>query len=94
MKYLRVEMPDYSIWQVPAHVIAKNYAEYYTSQDPDYTYQEHYEACLQSELIDWAENNMNWDDVKEFASKVEEPEEVDWQQDGWTNGEKEIVDLD
>ena len=41
------------------------------------------------EIIDWAVNNMNWSEVALDAERVEE-KEVDFQQ-GWLNGEKEIV---
>ena len=43
------------------------------------------------ELQDWAANNMDWDDVKDYAKKADiEPIEVDYQE-GWINGKKEIV---
>jgi len=33
---------------------------------------------------------MDWDDVKAWATKVEEEPDVDYQE-GWVNGEKEVV---
>jgi hypothetical protein len=84
-KYLRVTMPDGSKWDVSAKVIAGNRAEYYADDDPDTSYDEEYE------LQDWAANNMNWHEVKDIAKKAEiEPPAVDYQE-GWVNGEKEIV---
>lgn len=41
------------------------------------------------EIIDWASNNMNWNDVKDHAVKVS-VKEVDFQE-GWVNGEKEVI---
>jgi len=92
-KYLRVTMPDGSKWDVPARVIATSRADYYYDQDFGISQENLYYQALSSDykLIDWAENNMDWSDVAECAVKVEEePEPVDYQE-GWVNGEKEIV---
>ena len=55
-------------------------------------YQEEFEFTMndEDELIDWAQNNMNWDEVKQQAVKVSDGE-IDWQ-DGWVNGEKEVIE--
>jgi DNA (cytosine-5)-methyltransferase 1 len=43
------------------------------------------------DIIDWAAGNMNWDDVKDVAVEVPHlHEKVDYQE-GWVNGEKDIV---
>lgn len=43
------------------------------------------------ELKDWAANNMNWSDVEESAILVKHAgNEVEYQE-GWVNGEKEII---
>lgn len=92
-KYLRVTMPDGSKWDVPARLIAENRAKHY-ADDPDSSYEEEYEFTMSDdfELKDWAANNMDWDDVKEFAVKAPiEPIEPDFLE-GWINGEKEIVE--
>lgn len=100
-KYLRVTMPDGSRWDVPCEIIAKSRASYYAKLDSergdgtyDDLYATEYEFTLgdEPELVDWAANNMNWSAVKEHARRVEDPpKEVDWQ-DGWTNGDKEVVE--
>lgn len=85
-------MPDSSLWQVPAYIIAKDRAEFYKEDG----YQEEYDFAMENDyiLLDWAMGNMDWDDVKQFATKVEQPDkEVDFQE-GWINGEKEIVDIE
>lgn len=92
-KYLRVTMLDGVQWDVPARVIAENRAKYYADKDPDTTYADEFEFTMTDkyELQDWAANNMDWDDVKDYAKKVDiEPIEVDYQE-GWINGKKEIV---
>jgi hypothetical protein len=94
-KYLRVTMPDGSQWDIPAEIVADDRAKYYAKIDTDTTYKEEYEYTLSddSEIFDWAANNMNWDDVKDHAVKVSEYHmtAADFQE-GWVNGEKEIIE--
>lgn len=90
-------MPDGSMWDVPISVIAKNRAEYYATKEPPYeeTYKIELKYALENEeeIIDWAQNNMDWDDVKNFARlfkiSVLTPEDFD---EGWANGEHDIVE--
>ena len=91
-KYLRVTMPDGSKWDVPARLVAENRAKYYAKNDPDTTYEEEFEFTMSDEyeLFDWAADNMNWEDVEEFAVRHLGPYDTDFQE-GWVNGEKEIV---
>ena len=93
-KFLRVTMPDGSLWDVPARVIADNRAKYYAEGDPG-EYEEEFRFTMDDnfELRDWAANNMDWDEVKSYAVKVEEPpqQEPDYQE-GWVNGDKKIVE--
>ncbi|MNM07333.1 hypothetical protein D3C81_173750 [compost metagenome] len=101
-QYLRVTMPNGMKFDVPTGLIAANRAEYYAKADsgavsgPEYDkeYAAEYEYALndESELKDWAANNMDWSDVEHHARFVwPQPEEIDWQ-DGWVNGDKEFVE--
>ena len=92
MKNLRIKMPDLSIWQVPAHLIAENRAKYYAERKGKELYLEEYEFTLNDDsiLIDWATNNMDWEDVSQYATIIEKPE-VDYQE-GWINGEHSIIE--
>ena len=91
MKKIRITMNDGSKWEVPASVVAKNRATYYTEKDKDVTYQEEYDYTMSEddELLDWAANNMNWEDVEKSAIRVSVAD-IDFQE-GWVNGEKEII---
>jgi hypothetical protein len=99
-KYLRVTMPDSSRWDVPASLIAESRARYYAKHDsmeesgPEYdkVYREEYEYTINSdsELKDWAANNMNWSDVSANAARTKGPDMPDYQE-GWVNGKKEVV---
>ncbi|MGF9909554.1 hypothetical protein [Brevibacillus porteri] len=92
-KKLRVTMPDGTEWDVPAEIIAKSRAEYYCGVDADADFDEEYEYALydHEDLIDWAENNMNWEDVAKFAQPLGDRTKTDYQE-GWVNGEKEVVE--
>lgn len=92
-KMLRVDMPDTSVWQVPASIIAENRAIYMTKKFPkEGDFQYFYNESMDDDLlIDWASNNMNWDEVDRVAELYQEPN-VDFQE-GWVNGNKEIVSL-
>lgn len=84
----RVTMPDWSRWDVPVQIIADSRDENYKGEDTVRSIREKNLGLYQIES--WAANNMNWNDVKEYAVQVAETAETDWQ-DGWTNGDKEIV---
>ena len=101
MKYLRITMPDNSKWDVEAVIIANSRAAYYAQKDSGVTegreydkiYKDEMEYALSDsdELIDWAENNMNWEDVQRYAHKVKDGN-IDYQE-GWVNGEKEVIEV-
>lgn len=87
----RVEMPDGSKWDVPAQAIADSRDANYADEHED-TIGFIRERSLDAfEIPDWAGNNMDWKDVEKYADKaVIPPIPVDYQE-GWCNGEKEIV---
>jgi len=98
-------MPNKEHWLVPVSVIAESRAKYYSEQDAEKgglsksekeaIYKEEYDYAMDdiSEIIDWASNNMDWKDVVYVAIKDrDEPlHHIDYQE-GWLNGEKEIVE--
>ncbi len=98
-KSIRISMPDGSEWDVPAGVVAHNRAVYYANLDTgnksgaDHTekYQSELRYTLENheELIDWAENNMNWSDVQHCAT-MHKSGSVDYDY-GWINGTKTII---
>lgn len=73
-------MPDGSKWDVPFSVICNHYYEHNKAVSP---------ISVQT-AKDWAENNMNWEDVEAHAV-LHYHGDVDYA-DGWINGEKEIVE--
>jgi hypothetical protein len=102
MKFLRVTMPDGSQYDVPAYLIASNRATYYAECDTGETsgpefdkifkIEFDYAMACHDEIVDWAANNMNWSNVSGDSERVGgtlSPEDF---QEGWLNGDKEIVD--
>ena len=92
MKYIQFQADDGSWWEVPALVVANNRATYYAAREPG-VYTEEYTYTIENddELIDWAQNNMNWDDVKDKATMFCGPPSLNMQA-AWTNGHMEVAD--
>lgn len=98
---IQVAMPDGSLWHVPADLVAQHRAQYYAKWDTARNPQRGFQAVFQEEfhatmtdhecLIDWAESNMNWSDVRLHAFRVSAPD-VDFQE-GWVNGEKQVMTI-
>lgn len=96
-RYLRVTMPDGTRWDVPVMVIAKDRADEYAHEFDGDAAKSLNEDTLplfledEDEIKDWAENNMNWSDVKSVAIRVPTKKKPVDYQEGWVDGDKEIV---
>jgi hypothetical protein len=94
---LIVEMPDGTRWGVPVEVIAYDRAKHYASEfdgDVERSLKEDTVPLFESdefEIIDWAQNNMNWSDVEAHAGLMAQSEVEPDYQEGWVNGPKELV---
>ena len=73
-------------------LIVKDRAKYYVKEDPETSFDKEVEYALEDEyeIMDWAANNMNWEDVVLQAQEVVKAE-PDYQE-GWINGDKEIIE--
>lgn len=95
---LRVTMDDGSKWDVPVMAIAENRAGNYKDEFGDDLQRSLNEDTLPLfeeagyEIVDWASNNMDWSDVRDRAKKVSDPPTPDYQE-GWVNGDMEIIDV-
>ena len=91
-------MGDGSKWDIPAKPIVEVRARYYAKKDTgkkngkefDEAFKQLIEDTDDFDIEDWASNNMNWSDVKDVAVKVSTME-IDFQE-GWVNGEKEVIE--
>lgn len=87
----RVTMEDGSLWDVPLQAIADSRDEHYQEDEEDTIGFIRSGSLPQYEIRDWAGNNMNWEDISDYAVRTEvAPKKIDWQE-GWVSGEKEIV---
>lgn len=86
----RVEMEDGSNWDVPVQAIADSRDENYADDREDTVGSIRNGDLIDSEISDWAGNNMNWEDVEAYAVKVDLPTRKINFQEGWCNGEKKI----
>jgi len=98
-KFLLVTMPDRSKWKIPVRIIAEDRARYY-AQKNHITFEQSLKSDTlplfeeeEYEIEDWASNNMDWSDVAIHALKITDRGlTIEELQEGWVNGEKEIVD--
>lgn len=84
---LIVTMPNGEKWEIPTNIIVRNRAK---TRKEDIAESKSYFDSYPDELIDWATNNMNWKDVENYATRVGNPDDVDYDE-GWINGEKELI---
>lgn len=100
MQVIRITMPDGAKYDVPTEIIARNRAKHYADKefdgDIERSLTEDTLPLFQSddyEIHDWAANNMNWSDVKDHATLASLTEDSEAShQEGWINGEYEIID--
>lgn len=98
---LLVTFSDGKTWKIPAIKIAEDRARYYAAlearqgADFDAVFQQEREIALadKSELLDWAMDNMNWEDVEPHASlHAEEVQTADYAAE-WTNADMVVRTL-
>jgi hypothetical protein len=104
-KMIRVTMGDGSKWDVPMDVVATSFATHWANKSyppatsPKFKWDKAFETeyewattCVDTTL-DWAVNNMDWNDVARHAVRVNPSRPADYQE-GWVNGEKEVVEVE
>jgi len=92
-EYLTVGMPDGTKWQIPVMAIALNHAECFMEEYDNDLAKSLIENTIplfeqdQDEIIDWADNNMTWEEVCNVARKTEDFKDPDYNE-GWEESEK------
>lgn len=96
-----VRFSDSSWWKIPVQIIAESRAKYFAktdSEDGEGEYDDIFNDELKytleddTEIIDWAKNNMYWDDVKDFAI-FEKQEKPNYSKE-WINCDSEIIEIE
>lgn len=97
-KFYIVTMADGSEYSVPVITIAKNRASAYAHEfdnDEGRSLREDTVPLFESdesEIEDWATNNMNWAEVSAFATKIKDGTNWEQFQESWLNGEHRVAD--
>ena len=97
-KWYKVCMPDGKYFAVPMSTIINNRATYYAHEFNNNVTKSIDEDTLplfesdHYEITDWAQNNMNWSDVKKYAVEIHADVGTTDYQDGWVNGDYEIIE--
>lgn len=100
MKILTVQQSDGSVWGVPIDVVARDRAKQYAHEFGDDVGRSLQEDTMplfngnggESEILDWAANNMNWADVADHAMIIRMPDPLDFQE-AWINGKKGFIEV-
>lgn len=97
MKYLYVTFSDGNTFRIPIGVIAKSRAWYYACnvdgfEEDSKEYLDELKFSLEDtgELISWACNNMNWEDVEEYKELVKSENRHIYTKE-WSNASKVIA---
>lgn len=73
-------------WHIPAQIVCDDRDEYYKDELED-TARDYLADQDDYDITDWLSNNMNWEDVKDYAAKVTEPKQIDYARE-FANAEK------
>lgn len=101
MSKIKVIQMDFSTghkYQIPLSIIAEHRTNCYADKDGFAVNSEEYSEEMEFvmndsfEGIDWLQNNMDWDDVKEHAVLVQEDTAIDFSEE-LCNCEKEIISV-
>jgi len=88
--FLTINFPRGETYAVPAVIVADDRAQYYARKDhPDdeasrqecFLEEREYALNDRLELLDWVRNNMNWEDLEPWTTRIvhdEQPLEEQW----------------
>jgi hypothetical protein len=93
MRVIQAKMPDGSVWHIDARPIAEDRARHYAAKDPSTTYDDEVRFAMGDdyEVIDWARNNMDWDELAPHARMVTPPTPQSYDEQ-WTEAETRVAD--
>lgn len=104
-KYIRMTRTDGVVFDIPVNIIAYHRAQYYAHEFDGYVSRSLAKDTVplflddDYNILDWAENNMDWEDVKEFARRIPKAfiSQMDIaidKQKEWIESTKEIVEYE
>lgn len=88
---LQCEMEDGSWWEIPLNVVIDHVARLQMVQDVEELRRQVTQIAKdETEIIRWAEEHMDWLDLKEYATQIKPPIEPDYSA-YWRSGMKRVV---
>ena len=74
IKHINLKCDNGVTYQIKAHDVAHDRANYYAKKENETTYEEEYNYAIsdEDELYDWLVSNMNWWELKPVAIKTDE----------------------
>ena len=88
---IRVEM-DNDVWDVPAQLVADSRDAHYSTEKEDTIGFIRDGSLDAGALHDWASNNMDWNDVEDYAVQIPVlANSFRDRQEGWVNGKHTII---
>jgi hypothetical protein len=88
--FLLVCFPNGERWQVPIQIVADDRDEHYKDEQEDTIGFIKGGQLDPYDLLDWAANNMNWEDLKPYAELVPTPLAKYDYEEGWLKANKAI----
>ena len=92
-------MPNGAVFLINAIHIAENWARYYADKEASpleavKVLNEEIKIVMEdpSELIDWAQNNMDWSDLSHLSSQIESSNVPDYDE-LYSEAQMEVVDI-
>lgn len=76
---ITITFPNREEYILPAYIVANHRTEFYAEKENfekgSRTWHLEFDLFMKDteELIDWLENNMDWEDVEMYATKIETP---------------------
>jgi len=81
MLFIEATMENGQVWRVPIELVEHSYREHYRGD----------EAVGEDELIDWAQNNVLWEEVRTDAVFMRQTEEEDMETQ-WCNAKMCVIE--
>ena len=97
--FIVIELSTGAKWAVPVSVVAANRAAHFAHEfkgDENLSLETDTLPLFEddpSEILDWAQNNMDWADVSNRSTQVQSPQEPEAPeyQKAWVQGEHELM---
>ena len=93
-----VEFENLDTFHIDGDIIARARADYYATEVdghphgcPEWGQEYEYSLSDDQELLDWLQNNMNWADIAEHATKVERVHARPDYEEMWGNADVEVL---